>query len=205
MTPLPLALALACSAAAPVPREGGGAHGDGPRAVSLALADGWDLEVRGTSLVLHDASGPRTLTDQLVGLPAAAAAGRIVSWSEFTVSDGKRRREDVAVVRLTLDGPEPTRAVLSEHPSADRVALRPDGAQVVWVAGVDGVAGLWSWSEVRPWAEPLTNAQLEAVPGERPAGFVPVPHLAPPTFVQERDTWVLVWASPEGEHRLELP
>lgn len=73
----------------------------------------------------------------------------------------------------------------------DRLALAPDGATLVYVAGTTGITSVWSIPTVGGAPRQLTNVGVTrpGVPGTPPIGFVPPPERVAPRFVGERLVW----------------
>ncbi len=101
---------------------------------------------------------------------------------------------------------------VTDLPGAEELeVLSPDGAWVAFVAGGTGIASVWAVpmptaSAPRPAPIQLTNVGLESVkrvPGEPPAGFVPVPETAKGLrWVDER---TIGWSAAGQEYTVEVP
>lgn len=135
-------------------------------------------------------AGPReaTLADRALlvdGAPVAealiaapAAGGATLAWAD----------EDGGEEKVAALGPEGVR-VLARGVRADRLAVSPDGAQVVWVAPVEGLAGLWiAPADGSAPPRPLTNAGLPRARAGPPAGWTAPPRTAP-RFDGDRLAW----------------
>ena len=158
----------------------------------------------GGRLLLTTPEGERQLAHSAVGDPAISADGSHLAWSHAP----QLRPETVIDVLACDEGRwgEPRRLV-SGPGSPDRVALSPDGEQLVFVSAAAGVAALFLLPFEGGLPRQLTNRDLQlARPGKPPANFIPPPHEDPPRFEPASEGGlVLAWSSPTGAQRLELP
>lgn len=90
---------------------------------------------------------------------------------------------------------------LVDRGTPSRAAIAPDGTEVIFVWGGQGMAGLWRVPFDGGEPERLTNGGPfpKEARGGPPPGFVPLP-LDPPDF----DGTTARWVSEDGEHALEV-
>jgi hypothetical protein len=164
-----------------------------------ALADGSTLVLRRGGVLVREVGGAeRPVATEVLGLPAVAVDRR-----RFVFSHRHSGRSQLVATALTAEGWSPAR-VLWKRGEPDRAALSPDGERVVFAAGNRGVVGLWVIGFDGTGVAPLTNDGLDLsnrVPGQPPAGFVPVPHRGPPEVLADR----VRWQAPDGWHEVMLP
>lgn len=98
-------------------------------------------------------------------------------------------------------------ALVTGPGSQDRPVLSPDGRRLAFVSGHTGIAA-WFVVELDGalpvdvrGATQLTNRDLVRLPGQAPAGFVPVPTTDPPTW----DDQGLSWVAQGRSHRVAVP
>jgi hypothetical protein len=177
-----------------------------PPEVSVRPEHSGQWQVAGAASLVLEASGRLaittptstiTLAAEALELPAIGAGGKRVA---FAARQPQGFGTTVAVAEHREGAWHGPRTLVSGG-SPDRVAISPDGASIAYVASAEGIAALW----IVPFAggEPaqLTNIGVQKNgPGE-PAGFVPVPHRAPPRFQGDH----LVWDAPDGRHQVVLP
>ncbi|MCB9763703.1 MAG: hypothetical protein H6739_28295 [Alphaproteobacteria bacterium] len=144
-------------------------------------------------LTLERDGGARLLAVDMVGVPAIAG-DRVA----FAHRDGAA--EVSALDVLSVSEPEGRRRIV-DRGSADRVGLSEDGAWVVWVWGVTGIASVWAAPFEGGDPVQLTNVGLKPTPGQAPAGFVAPPHRGPLTVVDGE----VRWTAPDGPHAVALP
>ena len=164
-----------------------------------ALADGSTLVLKPGGVLVREVGGTeRPVSTDVLGLPAVASDRRRIVFSHRMSA-----QSELVATALTRAGWSPLR-VLWANGQPDRPALSPDGERVVFVAGNRGVAGLWVIGFDGTGAAALTNGGLDLrnrVPGQAPAGFVPVPHRGPPEVLGDR----MRWEAPDGWHEVVLP
>ncbi len=158
--------------------------------LAVALAGPAETDVPAGRVV---ALAPGIAIADVVGAPALDAAGDTAVLARLT-----ERGTELTLFERRDGTWEEVRVLVREH-SPDRPALDPEGRRLAYVAGP--VAALWLLDLETGTRTQLTNTVTDRIPGEPPAGWIPVPHRDPPRF--DGDT--LVWTSPEGEHRLDLP
>jgi hypothetical protein len=145
--------------------------------------------VAGASLSL----APGVVLERVVGPPALSADGHTAVVARVTDTGSE------LVLLRQVDTTWSQAQVLVETHNPDRPALDPAGRRVAYVAGP--VAALWLLDLETGARTQLTNTVTERAPGQPPAGWLPVPHAAPPRFVGD----TLVWDAPDGPHTLVLP
>ncbi len=159
-------------------------------------------------LVLAALGGPLE-TDRVPGVPVTLSTGVVIE-RVLGQATWSADRMTVVVARVTATGSElvllrqlegrwsePQVLVSDHHP--DRPTLDPEGRRLAYVKGP--IAGIWLLDLSTGSHHQLTNHQDTHQAGQPPAGWVPVPHADPVRF--EGDS--LVWQSPQGPHRLDLP
>jgi hypothetical protein len=172
---------------------------------SLACGAALDLQASGPLEIL-ERGGLRTLGGQAVGTPAVDKARTRFAWAHAPQA---RPETVVSVMRCEGRAWGEPRTLVEGPGSPDRVAISPDGAWVVWVSGVSGVASLWAAPFEGGDPIQLTSADIDAAqasPGSPPPGFLAPPHKAPPSIeLLETGRYRVSWLAPDGEHSLELP
>ncbi len=101
---------------------------------------------------------------------------------------------------------------VTDLPGAEELeVLSPDGAWVAFVAGGTGIASVWAVpmptaATPKPTPLQLTNAGLESVdrlPGQPPAGFVPVPETS--GGLRWLDERTLGWSAAGQDYTAQVP
>jgi hypothetical protein len=101
---------------------------------------------------------------------------------------------------------------VTDLPGAEELeVLSPDGAWVAFVAGGTGIASVWAVpmptaATPKPMPIQLTNVGLESVkrvPGQPPAGFVPVPETA--KGLRWLDQRTVGWSAAGKDYAVEVP
>lgn len=179
-----LLLLLSCAGDADLPPETEG----NPQWAGSWEAPAGELVQDGATLSLDG----HVIATDVLGTPAIVGDRvALVRRPETSVS--------VSVLQVLTLGGEPV--TLVDEGSPDRVALSPDAQWVAFCWGKTGISSVWAVPFSGGEPVQLTNVDLvRGVDGE-PVGFVPPPHTGPLRF--EGDT--IVWDSPDGTHRVELP